>query len=327
MALTDDSNMVLPVQPMNGGSGFGGFGGDLGWIIIFLLFGMFNGGWGNGGFGGGFCGDGLYPWMNNSQNINNGFRDQMLNDNITSIRDGVYGINNQLCSGFAGVTASVTGAQNALAQQMYANQLSDLERSFAAQTASTQGMNSIQAQLAQCCCENRQATADTKYTVLVYSDAFLYNYSETVPKEERIVNVSKSHTVYTVNHSGVAFGRDLLFSATEKSIVVTFLGGSKFDNVTEVGYTIGLWDDNQSTSDATYSGTYVIGENNKRFEMFKDTGDWKFVIDDERMNNVLGQTYIVALSFKVIDGENEYYYDSITNPEFAGKAQYVKDNN
>ena len=170
-------------------------------------------------------------------------------------------------------------------------------------------------------------TADTKYTVLVYSDAFLYNYSETVPKEERIVNVSKSHTVYTVNHSGVAFGRDLLFSATEKSIVVTFLGGSKFDNVTEVGYTIGLWDDNQSTSDATYSGTYVIGENNKRFEMFKDTGDWKFVIDDERMNNVLGQTYIVALSFKVIDGENEYYYDSITNPEFAGKAQYVKDNN
>ena len=168
MALTDENSLVMPVTPMNnGGMGFGGFGGDLGWIIIFLLFGMF-GGWGNGGFGGGFGGGfdgGLYPWMNNSQNINNGFRDQMLNDNITSIRDGVYGINNQLCSGFAGVTASVTGAQNALASQMYANQIADLERSYAAQTASTQGMTALQSQLAQCCCDNRAATADLKYTV------------------------------------------------------------------------------------------------------------------------------------------------------------------
>lgn len=168
--------------------------------------------------------------------------------------------------------------------------------------------------------------ANTKYTIEVYNKAFINNYSETIPKEQRVVDVSKSHTVYTVNDSGVAFGKDLLFSATEKSIVVTFLGGSKFDNVREVGYTVGLWDDNQATSSATYGGKYVIGENNKKFEMFKDTGDWKFIIDDPRMNNVLGQTYIVALSFKVVDGENEYYYDSITNPEFAGKAQYVKDN-
>ena len=103
--------------------------------------------------------------MNNSQNINNGFRDQMLNDNITSIRDGIYGINNQLCSGFAGVTASVTGAQNAIAQQLYGNQIADLERSFAAQTATTSGLTGIQSQLAQCCCENRAATADLRYTV------------------------------------------------------------------------------------------------------------------------------------------------------------------
>ena len=89
----------------------------------------------------------------------------MLNDNITSIRDGVYGINNQLCNGFAGTTAAITGAQNAIAQQLYTNQLADLERSFAAQTASTAGMSGLQAQLAQCCCDNRAATADLKYTV------------------------------------------------------------------------------------------------------------------------------------------------------------------
>ena len=166
MALTDESgtNMVMPVSPMYGGGNGGfGFGDGNGWwvLILFILL----GGWGN-GFGGGYGMDGgLYPWMNNSQNINSGFRDQMINDNITSIRDGVYGISNQLCNGFAGTTAAITGAQNALAQQMYTNQISDLERSFAAQTASTQGMTAIQSQLAQCCCDNRAATADLKYTI------------------------------------------------------------------------------------------------------------------------------------------------------------------
>lgn len=167
MALTDEngSGMVMPVAPMYGNGGNGGFMDGNGWWILILF--ILLGGWGNGfgnGFGGGFGGE-LYPWMNNSQNINGGFRDQMLNDNITSIRDGVYGISNQLCNGFAGTTAAVTGAQNALSQQMYTNQLADLERSFAAQTASTAGMSAIQSQLAQCCCDNRAATADLKYTV------------------------------------------------------------------------------------------------------------------------------------------------------------------
>ena len=173
MALTDE-NMVMPVAPMyGGGNGFGGgFGGDWSsWIILFLIFGMF-GGWGNGGFGGGFGGfgaDGLYPWLNNSQNINGGFRDQMISTQLNGIQNSITGgfgdVQTALCSGFAGVNASINGAQNALAQQLYSNQLSDLERSFAAQTANTQGLNALQAQLAQCCCDNRAATADLKYTV------------------------------------------------------------------------------------------------------------------------------------------------------------------
>ena len=48
---------------------------------------------------------------------------------------------------------------------MTSNQLADLERSFAAQTASMQGMNAIQSQLATCCCENRAAVADVKYAL------------------------------------------------------------------------------------------------------------------------------------------------------------------
>lgn len=158
--MTEGMNTYMPVMPAYGnGGGFGnGFGADGWWIILLLLVcgnGMFGG---FGGFGGGMWGmDGLYPWMNNSQNINNGFRDQMLNDNITSIRDGVYGITNQLCNGFAGTTAAITGAQNAITQQMYTNQIADMQQNFAAQTATMQGFNAVQGQLAQCCCDNKTA--------------------------------------------------------------------------------------------------------------------------------------------------------------------------
>lgn len=194
MALTDNNNgMVMPVSPMYGG-GFGsnmggfGFGGDWAWILLLLVLG---GGWGGfGGFGMGGAGammgmgmmgmDYLYPWLNNSEHISDGFRDQQLSSQVSNISNAVtsgfgdvqnalcagFGnVQNSLCGGFAGVNASINGAQNAIAQQLYTNQISDLERSFAAQTANTQGLTSLQAQLANCCCENRAATADLKYTV------------------------------------------------------------------------------------------------------------------------------------------------------------------
>ena len=158
--------MNMDVVPAyNGGNN--GWGGDGSWwLLILFLFAFCGNGWG-GGFGN--MDGGLYPWLNNSQNINGGFRDQMLNTSINGIQNAVtsgFGdVQTALCGGFAGVNASVTGAQNALAQQMYTNQIADLERSFAAQTANTQGMTALQAQLAQCCCDNRAATADLKYTV------------------------------------------------------------------------------------------------------------------------------------------------------------------
>ncbi len=174
MALNEENGgMVMPVAPAyaGSGSGFGGFGGDWGWIILLLL--AFNGGWGfGGGYGNammGMDGFGLYPWLNNSQNISGGFRDQMLNTSIASIGDkitsGFGDVATQLCGGFAGVTASVTGAQNAIAAQMYGNQISNLERSFAAQTATTQGLSALQSQFAQCCCDNKAGIEGLKYAI------------------------------------------------------------------------------------------------------------------------------------------------------------------
>ena len=172
MALTDE-NMVMPVAPMYGGNGggFGGLGNDWGWIILLLLFA--GGGWGN-GFGGGvnnFAADGamLYPWMNQSNQMQEGFNSQALNSAVAGIQGAVtsgFGdIQTALCGGFAGVNASVNGVQNGIAQQMYANQISDLERSFAAQTAVTGGMTNLSAQLSQCCCDNRLATCQTQNIV------------------------------------------------------------------------------------------------------------------------------------------------------------------
>lgn len=167
MALTDD-NMVMQVAPVNGGGNGFGFGDGNGWWILLLFILLGNGAWGMGGFGGGFDG-GLYPWMNQSNQINGGFRDQMLNTQImgvqNSITSGFGDVQTALCGGFAGVNASINGAQNAISQQMYTNQIADLERSFAAQTAQTAGITALQSQLAQCCCDNRAATADLKYTV------------------------------------------------------------------------------------------------------------------------------------------------------------------
>lgn len=153
MALTDENGMgtTMLVQPsgFNNNGGFG-FGDGNGWWIILLF--ILLGGWGN-GFGGNGM-NGMYPWLNNSNQINDGFQNSMLNDNITSIRDGVFGISTQLCNGFAGVNSNIANgfAQAEIAEN--ARQMATMNQNFALQSA-----------LQNCCCENRAATADLKYTV------------------------------------------------------------------------------------------------------------------------------------------------------------------
>jgi hypothetical protein len=163
MALTDE-NMVMPVAPMNGnGGGFGGFGND-GWWIILLLLCFGNNGWSNNGGS-----NGLYPWLNNSNQINDGFRDSMLNTSVmgiqNSITSGFGDMQTALCGGFAGVNATINGAQNAIASQLYGNEIASLERSFAAQTANTSALSGLSGQLSQCCCDNRLATVQTQNIV------------------------------------------------------------------------------------------------------------------------------------------------------------------
>ena len=166
MALTDENNGGIGATMLVGPTGYGGY--------------PMMGGYGNGmGFGGGLGID--FPWLLNGQNginnnVNDGFRDAQLHDSVTSVRDGVSnlatqlcgccgdiqmgmangfaGVQQSLCNGFAGTTAAVTGAQNAISQQMYNNEIANLNRSFAEQTANMQGFNGV-----------NTGVADLRYTV------------------------------------------------------------------------------------------------------------------------------------------------------------------
>lgn len=175
----DSENFTMPVAPAYGNGGFG-MNGDWSWILLLVLLcgGGFGGGW---GFGGG-CGGMMYefPWLLNGQNMinantNAGFdhsaTQTALGDLRTAMGSGFGDIQTALCGGFAGTTAAVTGAQNAITQQMYANQIADMERSFA-----------VQSQLSNCCCENRAATQDLKYTLATEACATRANSTDNTQK-------------------------------------------------------------------------------------------------------------------------------------------------
>ena len=164
------NGMVMPVAPfVGGGGGFGsgGFGGDWGWIILLLL--LAGGGWGFGGMGmGGMMGGmmgmdfGLYPWLNNSEHISDGFRDQMLQDSVTSIRDGVSNLSTQLCNCCGDMQMALANGFSGVEQGANARQMANMQQAFAAQTAMSQGFSNIQSQFADCCCENRLANCQTQ---------------------------------------------------------------------------------------------------------------------------------------------------------------------
>ena len=177
--MTENGNMVMPVAPAYGGnSGFGGYGGDW-WLILILLFAC--GGWG-GGFGGGFGNLGYdFPWLLNGQqginaNTNAGFNQAATTSAIGDLQNsvvsgfgdvqlGIAGVNQNICQTGSGIVNAVNGGFANAEIAANARQIADLERSFAAQTATTQGINGVQNQLAQCCCDNKSAIADVKYTI------------------------------------------------------------------------------------------------------------------------------------------------------------------
>jgi hypothetical protein len=150
MSLTDGNG--LSAADIAAVTGNGGFGGDWGgpgawWLIILFLF-IFNGNWGN-GFGGN---GGTYS------EVQRGFDQSAVMNGISGIQStltsGFVDTASALCNGFAGVNAAIANgfAQSEIAAN--SRQMADMNQNFA-----------LQSQLAQCCCDNRLASADLKYTI------------------------------------------------------------------------------------------------------------------------------------------------------------------
>lgn len=119
---------VAAVMNGNGNGGFGWGGDGAWWLIILFLFAMNRGGFG--GYGGG--GD--------QGSMQRGFDQQ-------AIMGQLGGINAAVTTGFANA------------------QMANMQQLFNAQTAVDSRLDSLAMSLQNCCCENRAATADLKYTV------------------------------------------------------------------------------------------------------------------------------------------------------------------
>lgn len=192
MALTDENlGTTMLVQPSYGGIPYGGnyggglFGGNNDLLGLLFVIALCNGGWGGFGFGGGWGGmmgmgmmgmDYLYPWLNNSQHISDGFRDQQLNNQISDARGditrgfgdvqlGIAGINQNICQTGNGIAAAVNNGFSQAEIAANGRQMANMQQAFASQQAMSQGFYDLASKQADCCCENRLATCQTQNIV------------------------------------------------------------------------------------------------------------------------------------------------------------------
>ncbi len=165
---------VVPTIDVNGNNGNnGGFGGSMGeWIIGLVALGMLGNGGLFGGFGGG-NGAMMYefPWLLTGQqginnNTNQGFDTLHLSNQIEGVRDGVYGLSNQMCSSTSDIVQAVNNGFSNAEVSENARQIANMQQAFNSQIATLNGFNGIQKSLDSCCCENRLATQDLKATVI-----------------------------------------------------------------------------------------------------------------------------------------------------------------
>lgn len=212
MALTDGESSGIPATMLVGPTSVGnnaypypvyqnsgnndGFGDGNGWWIVLLIILLAAGnGFGN-GYGGGNGGFGGQPIIVNDGGhdhdgfaIQRGFDQAALMSGITGVQNGVNSLSTQLCgccgdiqsslcNGFAGVNATVNSGFANSETAANARQMANMNQAFAAQTAMSQGFNGVQSQLADCCCENRLASADLKYTIATENCADRYEAAQ-----------------------------------------------------------------------------------------------------------------------------------------------------
>lgn len=141
----------------NGRNNDGMFGGDGSWwiivLFIFAFFGWGNNGWGNNGNGGGYAATAA-----TQADIQRGFDNSAVISKLDGINsglcDGFYAMNNGMLTGFNGINTNIMQTGFGIQQAINADTVANM-----------QNTNALQAQLANCCCETREAIQGINYNM------------------------------------------------------------------------------------------------------------------------------------------------------------------
>lgn len=183
MSLTSESMTPADIAAVTGNNGNGMWGdGGAWWIIILFLFvfcGWGNGnGWGNNGGAGAAdnyvlasdfatlqrqIDSSTASLERKSDAINSGLCDGFYAQNTTALT-GFSNVNQNLCNGFSQAELSRANGQMNLMQQMNANNITAM-----------QNANALQSQLAQCCCDSREAIAGINYNMAMNTNALQHS--------------------------------------------------------------------------------------------------------------------------------------------------------
>ena len=123
-------------------------------IVVFAIF----GGWGNGfgGFGGTNGGVG--------SEIQRGFDNQAVISKLDGISnglcDGFYAMNNSMLTGFNGINTNIMQTGYGIQQAVNADTVANM-----------QNTNALQSQIANCCCETREAIQGVNYNMATQANA------------------------------------------------------------------------------------------------------------------------------------------------------------
>lgn len=160
MSLTTGEMGPADLAAVTGNKNSGFMGDAVWWIIILFLFALMGGNWGgsNGGTSQGAADN--YVLASDFAQV-----ERKIDGVYAGICDSTFALNNGINSGFAAAQNTMTqgfaGLNTAIGTQGFETRNAITQ----AQISDMQAFNALQAQLAQCCCDNRMATADLKYTV------------------------------------------------------------------------------------------------------------------------------------------------------------------
>ena len=218
-----DRNFGYPYPLYGGGFGNGGFGGDGSWIWFILILALF-GGWGGNGNGfGGFGGfNNEYAWLSNGQkeimtNTNNGFDTLHLSNQIEGVRDGIYGLSNQLCNCCADMNSTVSNgfySAEISANNRAVNQMQDtwaLSRQLSDASADNRlGIANLNSTILAENCADRAALADGLKDVLINQTANTQKILDTLcqdkidAKNEKIADLQRELQMADLKASQIA---------------------------------------------------------------------------------------------------------------------------